>query len=83
MLSSTTSHIAAVRIRERVMSRPDLHPEILTKNGRKEFAVLPYEEFVALEEWLADIEDLLDLRAAKDAEQDAPTISLAEIESRL
>ena len=65
------------------MSRPDLHPEILTKNGRKEFAVLPYEEFVALEEWLADIEDLLDLRAAKDAEQDAPTISLAEIESRL
>jgi len=65
------------------MSRPDLHPEILTKNGRKEFAVLPYEEFIALEEWLADIEDLLDLRAAKDAEQDAPTISLAEIESRL
>ncbi|HEX8891018.1 MAG TPA: hypothetical protein VF779_17855 [Pyrinomonadaceae bacterium] len=65
------------------MSRPDLHPEILTKNGRKEFAVLPYEEFIALEEWLADIEDLLDLRAAKDGEQDAPTISLAEIESRL
>ena len=65
------------------MSRPDLHPEILTKNGRKEFAVLPYEEFVALQEWLADIEDLLDLRAAKDAEHDAPTVSLAEIESQL
>jgi len=65
------------------MSRPDLHPEILTKNGKKEFAVLPYEEFVALEEWLADIEDLLDLRAAKDAEQDKPMISLAEVESRL
>jgi hypothetical protein len=65
------------------MSRPELHPEILTKNGRKEFAVLPYEEFLALQEWLADIEDLLDLRAAKEAEQDAPTISLAEIESRL
>jgi len=65
------------------MSRPDLHPEILTKNGRKEFAVLPYEEFIALQEWLADIEDLLDLRAAKDAEYDAPTISVNEIESRL
>ncbi|OLE53090.1 MAG: prevent-host-death family protein [Acidobacteria bacterium 13_1_20CM_3_53_8] len=64
------------------MSRPDLHPEILTKNGRKEFAVLPYEEFIALQEWLADIEDLLDLRAAKDAEYDAPTISINEIESR-
>ena len=65
------------------MSKPDLHPEILTKNGREEFAVLPYEEFIALQEWLADVEDLLDLRAAKDAEQEAPTISLAEIESQL
>lgn len=65
------------------MSIPELHPEILTKNGRKEFAILPYEEFLALQEWLADVEDLLDLRAAKEAEQNAPTVSLAEIESRL
>jgi hypothetical protein len=65
------------------MTRPELHPEILTKNGRKEFAVLPYEEFLALQEWLADVEDLLALRAAKEAEQDAPTVSLAEIENRL
>jgi PHD/YefM family antitoxin component YafN of YafNO toxin-antitoxin module len=72
-----------VRIRERLMSRPELHPEILTKNGRKEFAILPYEEFIALQEWLADVEDLLDLRAAKEAEQNAQTVSLAEIESRL
>ena len=65
------------------MTRPELHPEILTKDGRKEFAVLPYEEYVALQEWLADVEDLLDLRAAKDAEHDAPTLSLTEIEGRL
>jgi hypothetical protein len=65
------------------MNRPELHPEILTKNGRKEFAILPYEEFLALQEWLADVEDLLDLRAAKEAEQNSPTISLAEVESRL
>lgn len=65
------------------MSRPELHPEILTKNGRKEFAVLTYEEFMALQEWIADMEDLLELRAAKDTEHDAPTLSLAEIESQL
>jgi hypothetical protein len=65
------------------MSRPELHPEILTKNGRKEFAILPYEEYLALQEWLADIEDLLDLRAAKEAEHDAPSVSLTEVESRL
>ncbi len=65
------------------MTKPDLHPEILTKNGRKEFAVLPYEEFLALQEWLADVEDLLDLRAAKDIERNAPTISFTEIENHL
>jgi hypothetical protein len=65
------------------MSIPELHPEILTKNGRKEFAILPYEEFLALQEWLADVEDLLDLRAAKEAEQNEPTASLAEVESHL
>jgi hypothetical protein len=69
-------------MREKLITIPELHAEILTKNGRKEFAVLPYEEFVALKEWLADIEDLLDLRTAKQAEHDAPTTSLAEVESR-
>ncbi|MFN2455538.1 MAG: type II toxin-antitoxin system Phd/YefM family antitoxin [Pyrinomonadaceae bacterium] len=64
------------------MNKPDLHPEILTKNGKKEFAVLPYEEFVALQEWLADIEDLTDLRAAKDTEHSAPTVSVADLERR-
>lgn len=57
----------------------ELHPEILVKNGRKEFAVLPYEEFLTLQEMLEDAEDLLTLRAAKRAEQDAPIISLAQI----
>jgi len=60
----------------------DLHPEILTKNGRKEFAVLPYEEFVALTEALADYEDLRDLRAAKAEEGEAQTISLHEVQKR-
>ena len=31
-----------------------LHPEILSKDGKKEFAVLPYEQFLALQELLAD-----------------------------
>lgn len=72
-----------MRICEKPMSKPALHPEILTNNGRKEFAVLPYEEFIALQEWLAVVEDSLDLRTAKEVEHNAPTISLAEVESRL
>ena len=43
-----------------------LHPEFITKNGKKEFAVIPYEEFEALQALIGDIEDLMDLRAAKE-----------------
>ncbi|MGA9377737.1 MAG: type II toxin-antitoxin system prevent-host-death family antitoxin, partial [Phormidium sp.] len=34
-----------------------LHPEYLSKNGKKVFVVLPYEEFQALQELLEDLED--------------------------
>lgn len=60
-----------------------LHPEFLTKDGKKEFAVLSYEEFVALQEVLADAEDLFDLREAKAEEGSAPSISLDEVKKRL
>ncbi len=43
-----------------------LHPEFITKNGKKELAVIPDKEFEALQALIADIEDLMDLRAAKE-----------------
>ncbi|MDQ3650718.1 MAG: type II toxin-antitoxin system Phd/YefM family antitoxin [Acidobacteriota bacterium] len=61
----------------------ELHPEFLTKNGKKEFAVLPYEEFTALQELLADAEDLRDLRAAKQDERGTPSLSLAAVRNEL
>jgi PHD/YefM family antitoxin component YafN of YafNO toxin-antitoxin module len=60
----------------------ELHPEILEKNGRKEFAILPYEEYLALTEALADYEDLRELRAAKAEEGNAETMSLKEASKR-
>jgi hypothetical protein len=39
-------------------------------------------EEVPLKERLEDIEDFVDLRAAKDAEHGAPTVTLAELEQR-
>ena len=60
-----------------------LHPEFLMKDGKKEFAVLPYEEFVALQELLADAADVLDLRAAKADEASAATAPLSEVKERL
>ncbi|MEK6324487.1 MAG: type II toxin-antitoxin system prevent-host-death family antitoxin [Acidobacteriota bacterium] len=60
-----------------------LHPEIITKNGKKEFAVLPYEEFIALQELLADLEDLRDLRVAKQESADEPSVSLEDVKTEL
>ena len=60
-----------------------LHPEFLTKDGKKQFAVLPYEEFVALQEVLADAADLIDLREAKAEEASAGTVPLNEVKERL
>ena len=60
-----------------------LHPEILMKNGKKEFVVLPYEEFVALQELLADLEDLRDLRTAKDEAADEPSLTMKEVKAEL
>ncbi len=60
-----------------------LHPEILKKNGKKQFAVLPYEEFLELRQRLADAEDLLELRKAKRAEGRKRSIPLAEVKRKL
>ncbi|MBI2194854.1 MAG: type II toxin-antitoxin system Phd/YefM family antitoxin [Planctomycetes bacterium] len=60
-----------------------LHPEILEKNGGKQFVVLPYEEFLAMQERLADAEDLMELRKAKRAEVKKRSIPLAEAKRKL
>ena len=59
----------------------ELHPEFLKKNG-SEFVVLPYEEYEALKELLADYQDLLDLRAAKNKESDEPSVPLNELKEQ-
>ena len=61
----------------------ELHPEILKKNGRNEFVVLPYEEFEAIRALLEDAEDVLALRKAKAEEGDAPTLGLDEVRREL
>ena len=61
----------------------DLHPKILERDGQKVFVVLPYEEFLMLEEELQDYEDLKALRAAKSEEAAAPTVPLDEAKKQL
>lgn len=60
-----------------------LHPNILERDGKKAFAVLPYEEFMKIEEELGDLEDIKDLRSAKAEETIAATVSLASVRKEL
>lgn len=60
-----------------------LHPEFLNRQGKPEFAVLPIEEFNLLQDYLEQMEDLLELRQAKQAEGDAPSIGLEKMRMQL
>ncbi|MEQ9824670.1 MAG: type II toxin-antitoxin system Phd/YefM family antitoxin [Puniceicoccaceae bacterium] len=60
-----------------------IHPQVIEKDGKKEFVVLPYEEFLAIKENLEDYEDLKELREAKAAEADAPSTPLSDIRAEL
>ena len=41
-----------------------LHAQIIKKNGKKDYVVLPYEEFLKVQEELEDYDDLRSLREA-------------------
>ena len=48
---------------------------VLEKDGKREFAVIPYEELVMVQKDLDDYESLKALREAKAKEADAKTVS--------
>jgi PHD/YefM family antitoxin component YafN of YafNO toxin-antitoxin module len=57
--------------------------QIIKKNGKKEFAILPYADFLRIQEALADYEDLRCLREAKESEREAPTVRLSDLKRNL
>jgi len=61
----------------------ELHPEFLKKNGKEQFVVLPYEEFVEIQRRLEDADDILELRKAKAQDATQPTVPLDEVKRRL
>ncbi len=60
-----------------------IHPNVLERDGKKAFVVLPYEEFVMIEEELQEYEDLKELRTAKAAEAGEPSVSLRDVKKEL
>lgn len=61
----------------------ELHPKILEKEGKKEFVILPYEEFLEVQEALEDLEDLRELRNEKNESSDQPSISIDQVKKDL
>jgi PHD/YefM family antitoxin component YafN of YafNO toxin-antitoxin module len=49
-----------------------IRPKILKKDGKKEFVVLTYEEFIKIQEELEDYEDLKVLRETKTGRSKCP-----------
>ncbi|MCG8525313.1 MAG: type II toxin-antitoxin system Phd/YefM family antitoxin [Opitutales bacterium] len=60
-----------------------IHPQIIEKEGKKEFVVIPYEEFVAMQDSLEDYEDLKALREAKAESSEYTPVPLSSIKEDL
>ena len=61
----------------------ELHPQVIEKNGKKEFVILPYDDFLKIQEELESYDDLRMLREAKEKEGNSSTISLKEAKKEL
>lgn len=59
-----------------------LNAQIIKKEGKKEY-VVPYDEFLKIQEELHNYEDLRCLREAKEAEKNAPTIGIDELKKQI
>jgi hypothetical protein len=65
------------------MTTIELHPEFLTSGGERQFAVIPYDEFVALQEWIEGARDIYALRLAREENKDAPIYTIEEVRKDL
>ena len=56
-----------------------IHPQVIEKEGKKQFVILPYEEFLQIQEALEDFEDLKELRREKEDSKNLPTTPLDKV----
>ena len=56
-----------------------IHPQIIEKEGKKEFVIIPYEEFLLIQEALEDLDDLRELREEKERSMQEPSRKLDDV----
>ena len=59
------------------------HPNILERDWKKEFVVLPYDEFLRIQEELEDFDSFKMLRVAKELEGNSVTINFGQAKKEL
>jgi hypothetical protein len=60
-----------------------LHPQIIEEEGGKKFVVLPYDEFLQIQEALEDLEDLREFGWEREESVGIPSRGLREIGKEL
>jgi PHD/YefM family antitoxin component YafN of YafNO toxin-antitoxin module len=60
-----------------------INAQLIKKNGKKEFVILPYTEFLQMQQTIEDYEDLVDLRKAKAETMNEPSIPYNEIAEKI
>ena len=58
----------------------ELNPQIIKKDGKEEYVVIPYNDFLKIEQIIEDYEDLMDLRKAKSETMKEPSIPFGKVE---
>jgi hypothetical protein len=61
----------------------ELKHQTIKKDGKNEFVVIPYKDFLIIRNMLEDYEDLIDLRKAKSESVNEPSISFSEVEKMI
>jgi len=75
----TGSSFIVFYIEKTLTAEMSIHPQIIEKEGKKEFVVLPYEEFLQIQAALEDFDDLRILREEKTTSASEPTRKLDDI----
>jgi len=59
------------------------NPQIIKKDGKAEFVVIPIQEYLDIKKMLEDYEDLQDLRKAKEDEKNLQSLPLDSVRREL
>jgi len=65
------------------MKSKNIHLQFIEKKGKKEFVIIPYVEFLQIQEALEDLEDLKLLRQEKEQSKSEPTTPLNQVAKNL